>query len=199
MMTHSNWIRPASKARSWLVPVIAAVLALGAAQRAGAESDAHALMEGRGRDVSFPVVCGAEIQPRYDAALAALHSFWYGQALKEFTAITEARPDCAMAYWGIAMSVWNQIWAPPTPMSLKTGSDAITQALALDAKTPRDRDYLGAFAAFYADYDKLDHRTRAAAYMRKMEALAQRYADDREARIFYALSLLATADVLKKP
>ena len=87
MMTHSTWIRPACKARSWLVPVIAAVLALGAAQRAGAESDAHALMEGRGRDVSFPVACGAEIQPRYDAALAALHSFWYGQALKEFTAI----------------------------------------------------------------------------------------------------------------
>jgi len=57
------------------------VLALGAAQRAGAESDAHALMEGRGRDVSFPVACGAEIQPRFDAALAALHSFWYGQAL----------------------------------------------------------------------------------------------------------------------
>src|SRR5262249_41272304 len=68
---------------------------------------------GRGRDVSFPISCGADIQPRFDAALAALHSFWYGQALKEFTAITEAKPDCAMAYWGIAMSVWNQIWAPP--------------------------------------------------------------------------------------
>src|SRR6516164_340461 len=150
-----------SKARPWLAPVLAALLALG-------------------------------------AALAALHSFWYGQALKEFTAITEAKPDCAMAYWGIAMSVWNQVWAPPTPANLKKGSDAITQALALGAKTPRERDYLDALAAFYADHDKLDHRTRAAAYMRKMEAVAQRYADDREARIFYALSLLATADGLDK-
>jgi hypothetical protein len=59
--------------------------------------------------------------------------------LKEFTAIAEAKPDCAMAYWGIAMSVWNQIWAPPTPANLKKGSDAITQALALNAKTPRER------------------------------------------------------------
>jgi hypothetical protein len=174
------------------------VLALGAAQRAGAESDAHALMEGRGRDVSFPVACGAEIQPRYDAALAALHSFWYGQALKEFTAITEARPDCAMAYWGIAMSVWNQIWAPPTPANLKKGSDAIGRALALGGKTPREQAYLDALAAFYTNYDTIDHRTRAMAYMRKMEELAQRYSDDVEARIFYALSLLATADGLDK-
>jgi hypothetical protein len=189
---------PASKGRGWLVPVLAALLALGAARSSSAQTIGHDLMEGRGRDVSFPVSCGADVQPRFDAALAALHSFWYGQALKEFTAIAETKPDCAMAYWGIAMSVWNQIWAPPTPANLKKGSDAISRALALEAKTPRERDYLEALAAFYADHDKLDHRTRATAYMRKMEQIAQRYPDDREARIFYALSLLATADGLDK-
>jgi tetratricopeptide (TPR) repeat protein len=198
MMIACTGIRPASKTRPWLVPVLAAVLALGIARSADAQTDAHDLMEGRGRDVSFPVSCAADIQPRFDAALAALHSFWYGQALKEFTAITEAKPDCAMAYWGVAMSVWNQIWAPPTPANLKKGSDAITRALALGAQTQRERDYLDALAAFYTGYDALDHRTRAAAYMRKMEQVAQRYPDDREARIFYALSLLATADGLDK-
>ena len=198
MMIDRTGLWPGFKTRLWLVAALAAVLALGAARSASAQSNAHDLMEGRGRDVSFPVSCGADIQPRFDAALAALHSFWYGQALKEFTAITETKPDCAMAYWGIAMSVWNQIWAPPTPANLKKGSDAITQAQALDAKTPRERDYIDALAAFYADYDKLDHRTRAAAYMRKMETVAQRYPDDREARIFYALSLLAAADGLDK-
>ena len=190
--------RLASKTRLWLSPILAALLALGAARSANAQSDAHDLMEGRGRDVSFPVSCGADIQPRFDAALAALHSFWYGQALKEFTAITEAKPDCAMAYWGIAISIWNQIWAPPTPANLTKGSNAIARTLALGAKTPREQDYLDALAAFYTDHDKLDHRTRAAAYMRKMEQVAQRYPDDREARIFYALSLLATADGLDK-
>ena len=189
---------PASKRRGWLVPVLAALLALGAAPSSSAQTIGHDLMEGRGRDVSFPDSCGADVQPRFDAALAALHSFWYGQALKEFTAIAETKPDCAMAYWGMAMSVWNQIWAPPTPANLKRGSDAISRALALEAKTPRERDYLEALATFYADYDKLDHRTRATAYMRKMEQIAQRYPDDREARIFYALSLLATADGLDK-
>jgi len=168
---------PAFGARTFVAPLLAALLALGFARSANAQT--HDLMEGRGRDVSLPVSCGADIQPRFDAALAALHSFWYGQALKEFTAITEAKPDCAMAYWGIAMTAWTQIWAPPTPASLKTGSEAIARALALGGTTPRERDYLEALAAFYADHDKLDHRTRASAYMRKMEGLAQRYPDER--------------------
>src|ERR1700716_3344604 len=201
-IANARW--PASK--TWrrlrlvpvLVTVVAGVLALGATHSAIAQKDAHDLMEGRGRDVSFPVSCGADMQPRFDAALAALHSFWYGQSLKEFTAISEAKPDCAMAYWGSAMSVWNQIWAPPRADNLKAGSDAITRAQAAGAKTQRERDYIDALAAFYADYDKLDHRTRASAYMRKMEQVAQRYPDDREAKIFYALSLLATADGLDK-
>src|SRR5262245_25927998 len=122
--------------RVWLVPVLAGVLALGAAGSAVAQKD---LMEGRGRDVSFPVSCGTDMQPRFDAALAALHSFWYGQSLKEFTAISEAKPECAMAYWGVAMSVWNQIWAPPRADNLKIGSDAIAKAQAADAKTQRER------------------------------------------------------------
>src|SRR5437870_6690720 len=126
------------------VTALAALTALGVTRNAIAQSDLHDLMEGRGRGVSFPVSCGADIQPRIDAAVAALHSFWYGQALKEFTAITEAKPDCAMAYWGIAMSVWNQIWAPPPPASLKTGSEAVTRALSLGGTTPHERDYIEA-------------------------------------------------------
>jgi hypothetical protein len=200
MLAFAKARRPSSKSlrRQWLAPALAGVLALGATDSAIAQKDAHDLMEGRGRDVSFPVSCGADMQPRFDAALAALHSFWYGQSLKEFTAISEAKPDCAMAYWGSAMSVWNQIWAPPRADNLKAGSDAIARAQAAGAKTQRERDYIDALAAFYADYDKLDHRTRASAYMRKMEQVAQRYPDDREAKIFYALSLLATADGLDK-
>jgi tetratricopeptide (TPR) repeat protein len=189
--------RKVSPARR-LVPALAAVLALAPVCSAPAQTDAHDLMEGRGRGVSFPISCGEDIQPRFGAALAALHSFWYGQALKEFTAISATKPDCAMAYWGIAMSVWNQIWAPPRPNNLKTGGDAIARAMAVGATTQRERDYLDALAAFYANYDKLDHRTRAGAYMLKMERVAERYPGDVEAQLFYALSLLATADGLDK-
>src|ERR1700751_164776 len=128
MMIDRTGLRSGSKTRAWLVAALGAVLALGAARSASAQSNPHDLMEGRGRDVSFPVSCGADIQARFDAALAALHSFWYGQALKEFTAITEADPECAMAYWGAAMSVWNQLWGPPRANNLQRGLDAIEKA-----------------------------------------------------------------------
>ena len=176
----------------------AACILLAAHQHAFAQNDANPLMQGRGGDLIFPTSCGGAVQPRFDAALAALHSFWYKQAREEFTAITQSDPDCAMAHWGLAMSVWNQLWAPPQPGSLKIGQEAIEKARAAARKSPRESDYIEALAVFYTDSDKLDHRSRALAYSKKMEAVAQNHPDDREARIFYALSLLASADPLDK-
>src|SRR6516164_11061821 len=106
--------------RLCFVALLTAAIAVG---KTAAQSEKNALMAERGT-VSFPVSCNAHLQPRFDAALAALHSFWYGQALKEFTAITEADPECAMAYWGRAMSVWNQLWAPPRANNFQRGLDA---------------------------------------------------------------------------
>ncbi len=176
----------------------AAGILLAADQHALAQSEPNPLMQGRGGDLVFPTSCGGAVQPQFDAALAALHSFWYKQAREEFTTITQSDPDCAMAHWGVAMSVWNQIWAPPQPASLKIGQEEIAKARAAATKSPRESDYIEALAAFYTDTDKLDHRSRALAYSRKMEALAQNHPDDREAKIFYALSLLASADPLDK-
>jgi len=187
-----------TSARSrWLCPIalLAGSILLGA-QGASAQTNTNPLMEGRGGDLNFPIACGGEIQPRFDAALAALHSFWYGQSVKEFSAVTQAAPNCAIAHWGIAMSLWNQLWAPPGPEKLQAGREAIEKARSAAQKSPREADYIDALATFYTDSDKLDHRTRALAYSKKAEALAQKYPEDREARIFYALSLLASADPL---
>jgi hypothetical protein len=180
------------------VALLGAVLAVGAVRGAAAESEIDTLMAGRGKGVHFAVSCDPKLQPRFDAALAALHSFWYGQALKEFTAISEADPQCAMSDWGIAMSLWNQIWAPPRPDNLKKGLAAIEQARSITGKSQHESDYIEALAAFYSDADKLDHPTRAKAYAAKMQQLSRRYPEDREAQIFYALSLLASADPLDK-
>jgi len=157
---------------------------------------AQAAASGRGTGVAFPVSCSRAAQENFNDALAALHSFWYAQALKEFSAIAESEPTCAMAYWGMAMSRWTQIWAPPRQDSLEAGATAIRKAAATEPKTEREKDYVGAALAFYADADKLDHRTRAAAYAAQMERIHKKYQDDREAAAFYALSLLATADPL---
>src|SRR6266446_1888999 len=58
--------------------------------------------------VTFPLSCQTAMQQPFERAVALLHSFWYLEALQAFTAVTQADPDCAMGYWGIAMSHWYQ-------------------------------------------------------------------------------------------
>jgi tetratricopeptide (TPR) repeat protein len=143
--------------------------------------------------VDFPVSCTPVAQQQFNRAVAILHSFWYEEAIKAFGTVTETDPDCAMGGWGVAMSYWTPLWSPPTEATLKAGSAAVRKAQAIGAKTDRERGYVEAIATFYRDYDKLDHRTRSAAYQQLMEQLSVRYPDDREAAIFYALALDATA------
>jgi hypothetical protein len=143
--------------------------------------------------VDFPVSCTPAAQQQFNRAVAILHSFWYEEAIKAFGAVTEIDPDCAMGHWGVAMSYWTPLWGPPTATALKAGSAAVSQAQAIGKKTDRERDYIEAVATFYRDYDKLDHRTRSGAYQQAMEQLYLHYPDDREAAVFYALALDATA------
>ncbi len=142
--------------------------------------------------VHFPISCSATAQADFLRAVALLHSFWYEEALAAFTAITTAEPACAMGYWGVAMSVYHPLWAPPGVAMLARGSAAIEKGRGLPA-TPREKDYIAALAAFYTDTATRDHRTRAAAYEKAMEQVHARYPDDREAAVFYALALDATA------
>ena len=144
--------------------------------------------------VRFAVSCSASVQKPFDRAVALLHSFWYLEAAKAFTAIAQTDPDCAMAYWGVAMSSWTQIWSPPPPAALKRGGEAVEKAKSASAQTPRERDFVAAAEAFFKDADKVDHRTRALGYGKAMEQMSHRYPDDREVMAFYALSLQATAD-----
>src|SRR5437588_3800107 len=142
--------------------------------------------------VRFPVSCAPAVQPDFERAVALLHSFWYEEALKAFTAITTADATCGSGYWVIAMSVYSPLWAPPSAAMLEKGSAALEKTRGLTA-TPREKDYIAAIDTYYRDHDKLDHRTRAVAYEKAMEQLCQRYPDDREAAVFYALALNATA------
>jgi tetratricopeptide (TPR) repeat protein len=144
-------------------------------------------------EVDFAISCGPTSQKAFKHAAWTLHSFWYPEALKEFTAIAANEPACAMAYWGIAMSHWYPLWYPPSPAALKAGSEAVAKAMAAPTQTPREADYIAAIAAFYRDNDKLDHQTRAVAYEKAMERVYERYPADREAAVFYALALNASA------
>jgi hypothetical protein len=167
----------------------AGAVALGSVSAGSTEPPAEKL----GR-VTFPVSCSAAVQRPFERAVALLHSFWYLESLKAFTAVTEADPDCAMGYWGIALSLWYQVWSPPTPAALRRGAEAIAKAKTATARTPREREYIAAAEAFFKDADTADHRTRVLAYEKAMGEVAARYPDDREAALFHALALQAAAD-----
>ena len=144
--------------------------------------------------VHFPVSCSAAAQEQFDRAVALLHSFWLDESAKAFAVITQADSDCAMAYWGTAMTLLgNPFTWPLSGKALPDGWAAVEKAKVAQTKTQRERDYIGAVEAFYKDWDKVDHRTRALAYVKAMEELAQRYPEDTEASVFYALALDVTA------
>lgn len=155
-----------------------------------------AVAEGTERlgEVNFSVSCTEAAQREFTRGVAFLHSFWWKNARDAFESVLTADPSCAIAHWGLAL-VWldNPLSRPPDQNALTLGAATVEKGRTLGAKTPRETDYLNAIGVFYKNWDKLDHRTRALAYERAMEALTQRYPDDREARVFYALSLNMTA------
>ena len=142
---------------------------------------------------AFPISCKKTVQKTFDRGIALLHSFWYPEAERAFTSIIQTDPNCAMGYWGIAMSFYHPLWEAPNARELRRGWTFAVRAKKLGSKSERERDYLAAIETFYHDSDKIDHATRAVAYEKAMERLHQKHPEDREGAIFYALALLGAA------
>src|ERR1700734_4248183 len=143
--------------------------------------------------VNFPVSCDPSVQKPFERGVALLHSFWYEEAEKEFEHIAADDPHCSMAHWGMAMSLWHQLWNNPDAKVIQRGLDEVHEAKTTDgATTPREKAYIAAIAAFYSNSKKLNHEARAQAYSAEMRKVYETYPDDHEAAVFYALSLLAS-------
>ncbi|HEV7782961.1 MAG TPA: hypothetical protein VGO58_16915 [Chitinophagaceae bacterium] len=146
--------------------------------------------------MDFTTSCGDK--EKFTLAVKLLHSFEYEESEKVFAGIIDKYPGCAMAYWGVAMSNFHPLWAPPTEPELKKGSKAIEIAKSISSTTGRESAYIDAIAVFYKDWPTTDHRSRCLAYEKAMEALNVKYPDDKETAIFYALALTAAADPADK-
>ncbi|HEY2796735.1 MAG TPA: hypothetical protein VGK26_02495 [Thermoanaerobaculia bacterium] len=139
--------------------------------------------------VHFPTSCSAGVAQDFTRAVALLHSFGYEESRLAFQEVATKDPACGMAQWGIAMTWYHPIWAPPSPAEFAAGKAAAGKALDLGAKTDREKGYIDAIAAFYSHEQRLDHRARAAAYRDAMEKLSQRFPEDHEATMFYAVAI----------
>ena len=140
--------------------------------------------------VSFPISCAPAVQKPFERGVALLHSFGYEEAEEQFQQVAKQDPSCAMAHWGVAMSLYHEIWERPQDTTLKRGWEEVQEAQKLGAKTGRERGYIAAVAAFYDPAAK-DYAGRAGAYSRAMEKVYRQNPEDVEAGAFYALSLLA--------
>jgi tetratricopeptide (TPR) repeat protein len=150
-------------------------------------------------EVNFPISCSSAAQQQFNRTVAMLHSFFFPETVKEFTAIAEKEPSCAMAYWGIAISQRPNPLVGPFPGDvLKRGWEAIEKARAASQKTEREIAWIEALAAYYQDYAVIPQQSRTASYEAAMARLSSRYPEDAEAAIFYALALNEAADPADK-
>lgn len=148
--------------------------------------------------VSFLTSCLPGTKADFELGIALLHSFEYDEAEKAFAKVIDKDPSCAIAYWGVAMSNYHPLWVPPTPDELQKGAKAVAIAQSLQPANQAERKYIDALAVFYQDYTSTDHRTRNRKYSKAMEDLHLADPSNKELAVFYALSLVATADPADK-
>lgn len=141
--------------------------------------------------VSFAVSCSPSVQQSFNRGVALLHDFWYAEADAEFHRILAADPSCAMAHWGLAMTLFHQIWGRPNEHAMQAGWEDMQKAAALSPKTERESQYIAALSSFYKPGPQ-DFIARASSYSTAMGELYQRFPEDVDAGAFYALSLLAS-------
>ncbi|HEU4386637.1 MAG TPA: tetratricopeptide repeat protein, partial [Blastocatellia bacterium] len=136
--------------------------------------------------VDFPTSGSPPAQAHFLRGVAALHSFWFEEALDEFRKATEIEPEFMMGYWGEAMAYNHPLWSEQDTEAARKIIPKIKDSPKL---TARERSFLSAVKLLYGDGDKL---SRDLAYSKAMEKVYRDNPDDLEAACFYALSLLGT-------
>jgi len=170
-----------------------AVAIVAAPMAAAAQHDQHGPGDKLGT-VNFETSCKAATQAEFNRGVALLHSFEFRPALESFTKVLAADESWAIAHWGIALCHWGNPFAglKAGPL-LERGRDAAQKGLATGSPTPRERAYLAAVNELFKDAGTVAHRDRTVAYAKAMEGVQREYANDVEAKIFYALAVNQTA------
>ncbi len=142
--------------------------------------------------VEFQNSCSPQVKKQLDTSVAALYSFWFAESHQLFERVTKEEPDCAIAYWGLAMSDYEQIEGRSLPegVQLADGQAAITSGEAAARKTLREAAYINAIAIIFDANGIPDHDQRVQRFSAAMGAISAAYPLDRQAAVIYAMSLL---------
>jgi tetratricopeptide (TPR) repeat protein len=177
-----------SMRRTGIEGLLAAMLV---AQPLAAQHAGHDAALGR---VDFDAPCAPAVRADFDRAVALLHHMTYPVAHATFASVAEADPDCALAYWGMAVTLFQPLWPTrPSPAELERGWGLAQEAAARSSGDPREQGFIDAAVAFFDPAGGPDYWTRIERWAEAHERLHDAFPEDREVRAFYALSQLATA------
>ena len=156
----------------------------------GAETEQATAREAIGT-VDFGVSCDSAVRDDFDHAVGLLHHMMYVEARAAFERIAAQDQDCAMAHWGMAMTLFQPLWPTrPSPEDLEQGRHAIERARELGPATDRDKALVAATAAFFEE-PEAGWWTRIERWADAMEDAYRAHSDDLETGAFYALSVVA--------
>ncbi len=161
---------------SFLTPILLILVLSGISIEARAQTNL-------GR-IDFPTTGSEAARAHFLRGVAALHSFWYEEALEAFRESTRVDPNFLMGYWGEAMTHNHPLWDQQDTAAARNAIEKIKDAGKL---TSREQAYINAVRVLYGEGSK-DARDQA--YASAMERIYLDYPDDLEAASFYSLSLL---------
>lgn len=145
--------------------------------------------------VDFHVSCQTAAQPSIGRGLALLHHMTYPESRSAFRAATQADPDCAMGYWGEAMTYIHPLWSdPPSQSEFEQGVTLVSKARRHGEKSDRESAYIGALEAYFSGEWGPDEAPRLARFASAWHEVHQRFPEDIEAAAIYALANLGTVD-----
>ncbi len=145
--------------------------------------------------VHFPTSCSPDVQGDFNQAVALLHHMMYIESRRAFEGIAEKDPACAMAHWGIAMTLFQPLWHPAAPEALKRGWEEVQKAKALGPATDRERALVAAVEAVFREPESADWWARLTRWSEAMGAAYRKNYDDYDIAALYALSELAAGQV----
>ena len=149
--------------------------------------------------VSFETSCNPAVKTQFNEAVALLHSFWFAESRAIFESVLKTDPNCAMSYWGIALTHWGNPFAGQrSPQTIATGKAVIDKGLATGSPTPREKGYIEAVAILFSSNDVTNQRQRVLDYEKAMGRVSVANKADIEARIFWALSVAQAASPTDK-
>ncbi|MXQ14191.1 hypothetical protein [Microvirga makkahensis] len=121
------------------------------------------------------------------------HSFWYEAAGEAFRRVRDRDPACVMSYWGEAMALLVNPFTVTTSANLRQGRALLDEARRIGARSELETGFIAALSELYSNEDPATHRSRVERYEQAMGRLYERFSNDLEVAIHYALALAMAA------